>query len=32
MNQNIKKKHNSCDCKCKLDGRKRSLNQKWNNV
>ena len=23
-------KHISCECKCKLNGRKRNLNQKWN--
>ena len=21
----------SCECKCKFDGRKSNLNQKWNN-
>ena len=24
-------KHISCKCKCKFDGRKYNLNQKWNN-
>ena len=24
-------KHVSCECKYKFDGRKRNLNQKWNN-
>ena len=23
-------KHISCECKCKFNGRKRNLNQKWN--
>ena len=23
--------HISCECKCKFDGRKCNLNQKWNN-
>ena len=23
-------KHISCDCKCKFDGSKHNLNQKWN--
>ena len=23
-------KHNSCDCKCKFDGRKCNSNKKWN--
>ena len=25
------KKHLSCECKCKFDGRKCNSNQKWNN-
>ena len=25
------KRHLSCDCKCKFDGRRYNLNQKWNN-
>ena len=24
--------HISCKCECKLDGRKCSWNQKWNNI
>ena len=26
-----KKKHISCECKCKFNGRKCNSNQKWNN-
>ena len=27
----ILNKHVSCNCKCRFDGRKSNLNQKWNN-